>query len=154
VKTTKFVAQIGIAAVALGVALGTVAPAGATNNIKPYGTQETLKDIWGNSEIGYTVDGLGPSTDVVPAQINGQLYEASVTVDAVQGSVTPNVMDFNARAQSGANYRVLGVSTLPGGPLGPGGTSTGKLYFDVVGDVPNSVVYNDGSQDLMAWISP
>lgn len=152
-KTTKFVAQIGIAAVAVGLALGTMAPAGATNNIKPYGTQETLKDIWGNSEIGYTVDGLGPSTDAVPAQINGQLYEASVTVEAVQGSVMPNVTDFNARAQSGATYRVLGVSTL-GGPLGPGGTSTGKLYFDVVGDVPNSVVYNDGTQDLMAWISP
>ena len=29
----------------------------------------------------------------------------------------------------------------------------GARYFDVVGDVPNSVVYNDGSQDLMAWFA-
>ena len=34
----------------------------------------------------------------------------------------------------------------------PGGSSTGKLYFDVVGDVPNSVVYNDGVRDLLAWV--
>jgi hypothetical protein len=47
---------------------------------------------------------------------------------------------FNARAESGANYRVIG------------GTVPGKLYFDVVGDVPNSVVYNDGVQDLLTWI--
>ena len=35
----------------------------------------------------------------------------------------------------------------------PGGTSAGKLYFDVVGDVPNSVVYNDGVQDLLVWVA-
>ena len=34
----------------------------------------------------------------------------------------------------------------------PGGQSSGKLYFDVVGDVPNSVVYNDGVQDLLVWV--
>ncbi len=59
----------------------------------------------------------------------------------------------NARAESGQNYRVLSnVSTLSGAPLGPGGTSAGKLYFDVVGDVPNSVVHNDGVQDLLVWV--
>ena len=34
----------------------------------------------------------------------------------------------------------------------PGGSTTGKLYFDVVGDVPNSVVYNDGVRDVLAWV--
>jgi hypothetical protein len=33
-----------------------------------------------------------------------------------------------------------------------GSQSSGKIYFDVVGDVPNSVVYNDGVQDLMVWV--
>ena len=33
----------------------------------------------------------------------------------------------------------------------PGGSSTGKIYFDVVGDVPNSVVYNNGDHDLPGW---
>lgn len=26
------------------------------------------------------------------------------------------------------------------------------LYFDVVGDIPNSVVFNDGTRDLLAWV--
>jgi hypothetical protein len=60
----------------------------------------------------------------------------------------------NARAESGQNYWVLSnVSTLSGAPPGLGGTSAGKLYFDVVGGVPNSVVYNDGVQDLLAWVA-
>jgi hypothetical protein len=35
--------------------------------------------------------------------------------------------------------------------LGQGQRSTGKLYFDVVGAAPNSVVYNNGVQDLLIW---
>ncbi len=102
--------------------------------------------------IGYTVQGLSPNSDPVP--VNGQLYEATVTVDALGGWVTPLIPLFNARAISGANYRVL--ANAPGGlssaSVPPGGSETGKLYFDVVGDVPNSVVYNDASQDLLAWV--
>lgn len=30
--------------------------------------------------------------------------------------------------------------------------STGKLYFDVTGPIPNSVAYNDGVTDLMLWV--
>lgn len=86
--------------------------------------------------ITYTVMGLNPSSDPVPH--NGQLYEAMVTVDT-PGAV-PMVSMFNARAENGANYRVIG------------GTVPGKLYFDVVGAVPNSVVYNDGVRDLLAWV--
>ena len=68
--------------------------------------------------------------------------------------MVPLIPLFNACAESGQNYRVLSnISTLSGAPLGPGGTSAGKLYFDVVGDVPNSVVYNDGVQDLLVWVA-
>jgi Domain of unknown function (DUF1942) len=128
VKIRKLVAPVGIAAVAVGMAAGTAVPASAANNIKPFGTQETLNNI------GYTVMALSPSSDPVPH--NGQLYEANVTSE---GGV-PIVPMFNARAESGANYRVIG------------GTIPGKIYFDVVGDVPNSVVYNDGVQDLLVWV--
>jgi hypothetical protein len=151
VKITKLAVPIGAAVVALGMA---AAPAGAVNNIKPFGVRETLKDIWGTTEIGYTVDNLVPSTDPVPAEINGRLYEATVTIDDIEGSVMPQVQDFNARALSGANYRVLTNASSLGGQMGQGDKTTGKLYFDVVGDIPNSVVYNDGSQDVMAWFSP
>jgi hypothetical protein len=80
---------------------------------------------------------------------NGQLYAATVTVEGLGGWATPLVPLFNARAESGQNYRVIGGDL---GAAPPGGSSTGTLYFDVVGDAPNSVVYNDGVQDLMVWV--
>jgi hypothetical protein len=151
VKVRKLAAPVGIAAVTISIAASTVIPASAANNIKPFGQQQTLNDYaTGGPMIGYTVTGLNPSSDAVPH--NGQLYAATVTVDAPGGWATPLVPMFNARAESGDNYRV--IANAPGGPAAapPGGSSTGKLYFDVVGDVPNSVVYNDGTQDLLVWV--
>ena len=124
--------------------------ASAADNIKPFGQQERLND-WGTGApmIGYTVRDLSPSSDPVPH--NGQLYAATVTVDAFGSGVTPMVSMFNARAEHGANYPLIADAGV-GGALAPGGSSTGKLYFDVVGDTPNSVVYNDGIRDILAWI--
>lgn len=148
----KGAAPVATVALALGMAIGAAGPAAAVNNIKPFGVQETLKDMGGSYEIGYTVDGLKPSTDPVAYPVHGQLYEATVTADALQGSASPAILFFNARAESGDNYRVLSdVSTLSGASLPPGGQTTGKVYFDVVGDPPNSVVINDGAEDLLAW---
>jgi Domain of unknown function (DUF1942) len=144
-------------AIMFAVGAASVAPASAANNIKPFGIQETLDDyVTGAPVTGYTVSNLSPSFDPVPYPVAGRLYEAGVTVDALGGPVVPLIPLFNARAESGQNYRVLEVSTpqgLSGAPLPPGGSATGKLYFDVVGDVPNSVVYNDGVQDLLVWIA-
>ncbi len=134
-KIRKLVAPVGIAAVAVGLAAGTAIPASAANNIKPYGVSESLEDVYGNPTITYTVQGLRPSSDAVFH--NGRLYEATVTTD---GGV-PVAALFNARAESGQNYRIVG------------GAIPGKIYFDVVGDTPNSVVYNDGVQDLLVWVS-
>lgn len=134
-KIRKLVAGVGIAAVAVGMAAGTAVPASAANNIKPYGVPESLNDVYGNPMITYTVQGLRPSSDAVFH--NGRLYEATVTND---GGV-PIAALFNARAASGQSYRIIG------------GGIPGKIYFDVVGDTPNSVVYNDGVQDLMVWVS-
>jgi hypothetical protein len=147
VKGNLLAAAVGTAVVALGV--GVVAPASATDNIQPFGTQERLNDWAGGPMIGYTVQNLVPSADPVPH--NGQLYEATLTVNAFGAWATPMIPLFNARAQDSALYRVLPGSG-PGGALPPGGSSTGKLYFDVVGTVPNSVVYNDGVRDLLAWV--
>jgi hypothetical protein len=145
----KLAAPVGAAAIAIGIAAGTAGPASAVDNIKPFGQQERLND-WatGAPMIGYTVRNLSPSSDPVPH--NGQLYEATLTVDAFGSSATPMIHMFNARAESSAMYRV--IANAGPGPVPPGGSSTGKLYFDVVGDVPNSVVYNDGVRDILAWI--
>ena len=134
-KIQKLVAPLGVTALAIGMAAATVAPASAINNIKPFGQPESLNDSTGAPMITYTVHGLNPSSDAVFH--NGQLYEANVTFE---GGI-PIAQMFNARAESGANYRVIG------------GGLPGKLYFDVVGDIPNSVVYNDGGQDLLGWVS-
>ena len=133
-KIQKLVAPLGITAVAIGMVMA--GPASAANNIKTYGEPESLKDVYGNPMITYTVQGLKPSSDAVFH--NGRLYAATVDFDG-GFPITPN---FNARAQSGQNYRVIG------------GGVPGKIYFDVVGDTPNSVVYNDGVQDLLVWVSP
>jgi hypothetical protein len=148
VRINKLAGAVAATAIGVGVAAGTVAPALAANNIKPFGQQETLNDsVTGAPMIGYAVTALSPSSDAVPH--NGQLYAATVTVEGLAGWATPLVPLFNARAESGQNYQVIGggVAAAP-----PGGQTTGKLYFDVVGDVPNSVVYNDGTQDLLVWV--
>jgi hypothetical protein len=148
VEVRKFVAPAGVAAIMISIAAGSIAPASAANNIKPFGQRETINDVGtGNPVIGYTVTGLQTSSAAVPH--NGQLYEATVTVDAPAGWATPIVPMFNARAESGDNYRVVGGGV---DPAPPGGSTTGKIYFDVVGPVPNSVVYSDGIQDLLVWV--
>jgi Domain of unknown function (DUF1942) len=138
-----------VAAAAISSSFGAVGLASATDNIQPFGIQERVKDGTGAPLIGYTVRNFMPSSDPVPH--NGQLYEATLTVDAFGGWASPMIPMFNARAENSALYRVLPGSG-PGGIVPPGGSSTGKLYFDVVGDVPNSVVYNDGVRDLLAWV--
>src|SRR3954451_5213405 len=134
-KIRKLVAPVGIAAIAVVMAAGTAVPASAANDIKPFGVPESLNDVYGNPTITYTVQGLRPSSDAVFH--NGRLYEANVTSDGG----APIAALFNARAESGQNYRIIG------------GGIPGKIYFDVVGDTPNSVVYNDGAQDLLVWVS-
>lgn len=142
------------AATAIAVSLGAVAPASATSNIQLFGEQETLKNMYGPLS-GYTVTGLMPSSDPVAYPVGGQLYEATVTVDALVGTVVPAVPNFNARAENGDNYRVLtNVSSLSGAPIGQGGSTTGKVYFDVVGAAPNSVVFNNGAEDILGWVTP
>lgn len=143
-----------VAATAVVFSIGAAPSASATGNIQVVGIEETLGDPNG-TEIAYTVTKILPSADSVAYPVAGQLYEASVMARAIRGTVVPAVPFFNARAESGANYPVLeGVSGLSGAPLADGATADGKIYFDVVGVAPNSVVYNNGPEDLLAWIQP
>jgi len=143
-----------VAASAVMIGMGVAPPALATSNLQLFGVQETVKDLNGPL-TAYTVTGLMPSSDPVPYPVAGRLYEATVKTDALVGTVTPAVDYFNARAENGDNYRVLAnVSSLSGAPIGQGGSTTGKVYFDVVGANPNSVVYNNGFEDILGWVTP
>jgi hypothetical protein len=86
--------------------------------------------------------------------VSGTLYEATATVQAVEGTATPVVTDFNARTATGASYHAVPAPTATGvspAPLQAGASNTGKIYFDVTGPAPESVVYSNGGQDLLIW---
>lgn len=120
------------------------------------GNEAKLTD--GNVVQGWTINDLKASTDQIPYPVAGTLWEATATDEAIEGSVTPIVSNLNARARSGQTYRVLfGVATPQGmnpATLGQGQKTTGKVYFDVVGDSPDSVLYNAGGRDLLVWVQP
>ncbi len=131
----------GVAAtvVTLGLAGVTAARAWAADSIKVFGQQETLNGPNGLPYIGYAVGKLAPSSDPVPH--NGTLYAAKLVVDGFGANYPVFVERFGARAESGDFY-----------PSIWGASNAGKLYFDVVGPIPNSVVFNDGTRDLLAWV--
>lgn len=148
-KTTT-VAVGFLAAAGIGIAGSAIGQAATVSEI---GDSQQLVDGAVVSE--YTVSGLQPSDDAVNLPVQGQLWEATTTVDAVQGTVTPAIPFFNARTDTGENYRVLYQAFAPEGisvaTLPAGGESTGKIYFDVTGGQPTEVVYNDAVQDRLIW---
>ncbi|MHA3022303.1 MPT63 family protein [Mycobacterium sp. BMJ-28] len=149
-KTIAGVAGTTFATVSLAVV--TAASAGAAPASESYGNQQKIDA--GGTVTAWTVDGLHPSTDTLPVPVTGKLYEATATVQAVAGTATPVVTDFNARSAAGTNYRAVPAPTPSGvnpTPLQAGASNTGKIYFDVTGPAPESVVYNDGGQDLLVW---
>lgn len=143
---------VSIVAITIATAASVVA---ANPSEGGFDTREQLYDAGGAVVAGWTVSALKPSSDTIPYPVAGQLYETTATVEADQGSVTPIISNFNARATDGETYRALDNAATPQGvnpsPLAQGAKSTGKIYFDVTGATPNSVVYNDGSQDLLIW---
>jgi Domain of unknown function (DUF1942) len=145
-------APLSVAAITIATAATAVA---ASPTEGGFGTREQLFDEGGAVVTGWTITDFRPSGDVIAYPVAGKLYEATAAVEADQGTVTPMVPNFNARATDGETYRALYTVATPQGvnpsALPQGAKSTGKIYFDVIGAVPNSVVYNDGSQDLLIW---
>ncbi len=121
----KIAKLAGVAAtvVTLGLAGVNAAPAWATDSVRVFGQQETLNGPNGLPYIGYAVGKLAPSSDAVPH--NGTLYAAKLVVDGFGGGYPPSIERFGARAESGSFY-----------PSIWGASNAGKLYFDVVGDIP------------------
>lgn len=134
-KTQKLAGAVAAVVLAMGVGAATSAPASATDNIKIFGEKEHLNNPDGTPYVTYIVDDLGPSNDPVPH--NGKLYAASLNVTGFPAMIER----FGARAEDGAFYPAIW-----------GASNMGKLYFDVVGPVPNSVVWNDGVRDILAWV--
>ena len=152
----------GLATVAAAAAFGCIGfvgtPIAAADDLTTTTIGNEARLTNGNVVQGWTITDLKASTDQIPYPVAGTLWEATATDQAIEGSVTPIVSNLNARAKSGETYRVLfGVATPQGvnpSTLAQGQQTTGKVYFDVVGDTPDSVVYNAGGHDLLVWVQP
>ncbi|MCF6388091.1 MPT63 family protein [Mycobacterium sp. MBM] len=161
-KTNSIPAAFAAAAIAAAAAItafsapSAIADEQNTVHTTHLGSQAQLVD--GNVVQGWTVSGLKVSTDTIPYQPQGTLWEATATDQAIQGSAIPIVSNFNARARDGQTYRALfGVATAQGvnpATLGQGQQTSGKIYFDVTGSAPDSVVYATNAADLIVWVTP
>jgi len=122
----------------------------------PLGTQGTLAE--GPGVHGWTITDLRPSSDAIPYQPSGTLWEATATDEAIQGTVFPIVANLSAQSPSGQTYQSLFTVATPQGivptGLSQGQKTSGKVYFDVTGDAPNSMVYQGGGADLIRWVAP
>jgi hypothetical protein len=154
--TSALAAAAAIAAAGSVGIIGAPIAAADDTSTTTIGSQAKLVD--GNVVQGWTITGLKTSSDPIPYPVAGTLWEATATDEAIQGGATPIVSNLNARARSGQTYRALfGVATPQGvnpSTLVQGEKTTGKVYFDVTGDTPDSVVYNAGGQDVLVWVQP
>lgn len=155
-KITNISAAMAAAAVAAAGIIGAAPLALADDSAvttAALGSQAKLDN--GNVVQGWTVTDLKPSADTIPYQVHGTLWEVTATNEALQGSVTPIVSNFNVRAADGKNYRALFQVATPEGvnpaTIGQGEQTSGKVYFDVTEADPTTVVYNSGGRDLAVW---
>lgn len=146
-------APFGIGAcAALLTAAGALSPAAHAETVD-FGEPTDIDVVDIEIEQHWTVSGLQPSTDALPYQPAGALWEATTSVTLDQGGV-PMISGFSAR--SGADeYPVLWAVASPLGilptALPPGGSASGKIYFDVTGAAPTSVAYTLEGADAAAW---
>ena len=156
----KITTMMKTAIVMVGMATIAVTSAPIATSAYPvtgkFGSELTMTDTVGQVDLGWTVNDLKSSADTIPGYlVTGQLWEATATVKAIRGTVTPAISQFNARTANGVNYRVLwqaaGPNTISGATIPEGAQSTGKIYFDVTGPSPTTVAMNNGMEDLMVW---
>ncbi len=153
-------ARIFVAGAAMLVAVGVGMPAAtAAPDSCPhrFGSPQKLTDAGGAVVQQWSVSDLRASTDTAPGYpLAGRLWEATASVEALTGAVTPMIPNVYAVSASGERYQVLwqvaSPSSIPGATISQGDTSTGKVYFDVTGADPIAVIYtNGGAMPAMMW---
>lgn len=155
-KITRLITTAVAAVVVATIGLTSAPIASAYPNVGKLGSEITMDDTVGQVVLSWKVSNLKPSTVTIPGYpVAGKLWEATATVKAIQGGVTPQIPNFNAVAPNEAAYRVLWQANTPqgisGATIAEGQQSTGKIYFDVTGPPPTTVTLNNGMQDLMIW---
>ncbi|OFJ51178.1 immunogenic protein MPT63 [Mycolicibacterium grossiae] len=153
VRRSGLTAVLMALAALVGVGFAGVASA-AEDCMHLFGSHQQVADAGGVQD--WSVTDLKKSSDPAPGYpLAGQLWEATVSVTAISGTVTPIIPNFSASTRGGADYRVLwqlassqGISPAP---LPQGQTATGKIYFDVTGAAPMGVTYEGGDAKPLMW---
>lgn len=156
-KIATKITAAAVAATAIAMAGIAESPvASAYPNVGKLGSAITMVDSVGQVQLSWTVSNLQPSTDETPGYTPaGKLWEAIATVNAISGTVTPAISQFNAVAPRQDAYRVLWFVASPtnisGATIPQGAQATGKIHFDVTGAAPTTVTMNNGMEDLLIW---
>lgn len=144
--TTLMIGGLLLAAASIGV------PAAAADTTDMGNSADVdLVDI--EIEQYWTVSDLRPSADPIPFRPAGSLWEATATVELPDGGV-PMISGFSARSGSDSYPVLWGVAAPLGvspSALQPGGSASGKLYFDVTAAPPDSVAYAVDGTDEAVW---
>ena len=97
---TKTAAAIALTSIAVA---GSPAASAAYPITGKLGSELKLTDSVGQVTYSWTVSNLKPSSDVMPGYpVAGRLWEATATVKALGGPVTPAISQFNAVAPDAA----------------------------------------------------
>jgi hypothetical protein len=156
------VKRFGVIAVtaAVLVIIGVAAPATAAASedcmrMHSFGSQQRLVDAGGAVIQEWTVTDLKKSADPAPGYPPvGQLWEATASVQAISGTVTPIIPNFQARSAGGsypALWQLASPQGISGATIAQGQKSTGKVYFDVTGADPLMVTYTGGGAQPLMW---
>lgn len=155
----RIVRRVVVAAAALLglVLLGAPAAGAAQQCPHRMGSHQQMVDAGGAVVQDWTLTDLRPSADPAPGyRLAGRLWEATVSVRAVKGAVTPVIPNFESMGTDHRSYPVLwqlaSPSGISGATLAEGATVTGKVYFDVTGADPAAVMYTQaGAKPTMMW---
>jgi hypothetical protein len=151
---------VGAIAAAVVVMIAIAYPAAATASedcmrMHNFGSQQRVVDAGGAVIQEWTVTDLKKSADTAPSYpLVGQLWEATASVQAISGSVTPIIPNFAARTAGGtypALWQLASPQGISGATIAQGQKSTGKVYFDVTGADPLMVTYTGGGARPLMW---
>ena len=146
-----------ITAALIAAATAFTGPAFATEHgHHEFGSAQQIVDAGGAVVQEWVITDLQKSTAVLPGYTpRGVLWEASATVRAAAGTVTPIIPNLHAVSADGQHYPVLwqiaNAQGLPATTLGRGQSSSGTVYFDAIGADPMAAVYADGNGTHLMW---
>ena len=144
-----------VAAVGIAVSVATAPTASAYSTVGKFGSYEKLYDAGGAIVTAWTVNNLKPSADTIADYpLAGKLWEATATIKAVRGTVTPLIPNLNARPTTAATTKSSGKA-LPRGHQRSHHRPRPKVHRqDLLRRHRRStsrVMYNNGVQDLLIW---